>query len=136
MTYIKVNGEVYPAKIGRKGVDHEWDDREIKEVTLAMSYDEVMSLLPDSTPWSVIVKEPMLDDGGNQALDESGNIVLEEGGTEVDMSEYSMSGDITDHRDGTVSIKMGKPTEIEIVTANAVSTGDLETAYKEGVNSI
>ena len=113
MTYIKVNGEVYPAKIGRKGVDHGWDDREIKEVTLAMSYDEVMSLLPDSTPWSVIVKEPMLDDGGNQALDESGNIVLEEGGTEVDMSEYSMSGDITDHRDGTVSIKMGKPTETE-----------------------
>ena len=136
MTYIKVNGEVYPAKIGRKGVDHGWDDREIKEVTLAMSYDEVMSLLPDSTPWSVIVKEPMLDDDGNQALDESGNIVLEEGGTEVDMSEYSMSGDITDHRDGTVSIKMGKPTEIEIVTANAVSTGDLENAYKEGVNSI
>ena len=113
MTYIKVNGEIYPAKIGRKGVDHGWDDREIKEVTLAMSYDEVMSLLPDSTPWSVIVKEPMLDDGGNQALDESGNIVLEEGGTEVDMSEYSMSGDITDHRDGTVTIKMGKPTDLE-----------------------
>ena len=113
MTYIKVNGEVYPAKIGRKGVDHGWDDREIKEVTLAMSYDEVMSLLPDSTPWSVIVKEPMLADGGNQALDESGNIVLEEGGTEVDMSEYSMSGDITDHRDGTVTIKMGKPTDLE-----------------------
>lgn len=113
MTYIKVNGEVYPAKIGRKGIDHGWDDREIKEVTLAMSYAEVLSLLPDNTPWSVIVKEPMLDDDGNQALDESGNIVLEEDGTEVDMSEYSMSGDITDHRYGTVTIKMGKPTDLE-----------------------
>ena len=120
MTYIKVNGEVYPAKIGRKGVDHGWDDREIKEVTLAMSYDEVMSLLPDSTPWSVIVKEPMLDDGGNQALDESGNIVLEEGGTEVDMSEYSMSGDITDQ------IETEAPAAIDFNGEDAQPTDSLE----------
>jgi hypothetical protein len=113
MTYIKVNGEVYTTTVSRKETDHAWDDREIKEVTLAMSYTEVLSLLPYNAPWSVIVKEPMLDDDGNQALDESGNIVLEEDGTEVDMSEYSMSGDIIDHRDGTVTIKMGKPTDLE-----------------------
>lgn len=42
---------------------------------------------------------------------------LEDGGTEKeaewDNSAYSLSGDITDHRDGTVTIKMGKPTDLE-----------------------
>lgn len=42
---------------------------------------------------------------------------LEDGGTENeaewDNSAYSLSGDITDHRDGTVTIKMGKPTDLE-----------------------
>ena len=32
---------------------------------------------------------------------------------EWDNSAFSLSGDITDHRDGTVTIKMGKPTDLE-----------------------
>ena len=113
MTYIKVNGEIYPAIVSRKTEDHDWDNRKIKSITLGMSYCEVLTLLPDNTPWSIIVKEPLLDSNGNEALDEAGNLVLDEEGTEVDMSEYSMSGDITDHRNGTVTIKMGKPTDLE-----------------------
>lgn len=37
--------------------------------------------------------------------------------TKYDNSEYSIAGEITDYRDGTVSIKMGKPTEAETLRA-------------------
>lgn len=104
MTYIKVNEKLCPAVVSRKMEDHDWDSREVKTVTLEMTYPEVVALLHDNTPWSVIVKEPLLDDNGNQALDEAGNLALDEEGTEIDMSEFSMSGPITDNRDGTVSI--------------------------------
>lgn len=113
MTYIKANGKIYPAVVSRRMEDYGWDSREVKAITLEMAYSEVLDLLHDNTPWSIIVKEPLLDDNGNQALDEAGNLILDEEGTEIDMSEYSMSGDITDHRDGTVTIKMGKPTDLE-----------------------
>lgn len=44
------------------------------------------------------------------------------------MSTYSLAGDITDHRDGTVSIKMGKPTETENAVGAVVAlTGEVVT---------
>ena len=44
------------------------------------------------------------------------------------MSAYSLAGQITDYRDGTVSIKMGKPTETEnAVGAVAALTGEVVT---------
>ena len=39
-----------------------------------------------------------------------------ETGTETlakDLSEYSIAGDIVDHRDGTITVYMGKPTDTE-----------------------
>ena len=138
MTYIKVNNTLYPAKIDGKIADYTWDRRDTKSITLSMTYAEVLALLPDNTPWSIVQKSTVqkLDDNGRPMTDDSGNAVTEEVATEFDNSEYSMSGVITDNRDGTCTIKMGKPTEIETVTANAISSADLENAYKEGVNSI
>ena len=46
--------------------------------------------------------------------------------TEEDMSEYSLAGQITDYRDGTISIKMGKPTEAETLRAQLA---EIEEAY-------
>ena len=132
MTYIKVNNTLYPAKIDGRIADYEWDRRDTKSITLSMTYAEVLALLPDNTAWSIVQKDtvPVYDpDTGEQ----TGTTVEE---NEFDNSEYSMSGVIRDNRDGTVTIKMGKPTEIETVTANAISSADLENAYKEGVNSI
>nr|DAO74087.1 MAG TPA: hypothetical protein [Caudoviricetes sp.] len=132
MTYIKVNNTLYPAKIDGRIGDYEWDRRDTKSITLNMTYAEVLALLPDNTAWSIVQKDtvPVYDpDTGEQA----GTTVEE---NEFDNSEYNMSGVIRDNRDGTVTIKMGKPTEIETVTANAISSADLENAYKEGVNSI
>ena len=74
-------------------------------MTIKASAAEIAALLPSNAPWSLIEREDVLDELGaptGQTVDH-----------ERDMSEYSLSGDITDHRDGTVSIKMGKPTESE-----------------------
>lgn len=138
MTYIKVNDTLYPATIDGRIGDYEWDRRDTKSITLNMTYAEVLALLPDNTPWSIVQKDTVqkLDDNGQPMTDTSGEQITEEVTTEFDNSEYSMSGVITDNRDGTCTIKMGKPTEIEAVTANAISSADLENAYKEGVNSI
>lgn len=118
--YIKVNETLYPATISGRVADRDWDNRESKLITLTMSYTEALALLPDGTPWSIVEKEqvPTYAEDGSYAYDDDGNQIMEEKTTEWDNSEYSMSGDITDHRNGTVTIKMGKPT-------------DLETAYEQ-----
>lgn len=138
MTYIKVNNTLYPAKIDGRIGDYEWNRRDTKSITLSMTYAEVLALLPDNTPWSIVQKDTVqkIGEDGQPMTDTSGNPITEEVTTEFDNSEYSMSGVITDNRDGTCTIKMGKPTEMETVTANAISSADLENAYKEGVNSI
>lgn len=116
MTYIKVNNKLYPATIDGKTVDYEWDKRQTKAITLTMSYDEVLALLPDNTVWSIVQKGTMLNVEGAE----------EEYTNEYDNSEYSLSGSIRDNRDGTVTIKMGKPSEIELVLA------ELETEVANG----
>lgn len=138
MTYIKVNNTLYPAKIDGRIADYEWDRRDTKSITLSMTYAEVLALLPDNTPWSIVQKDTVqkIGEDGQPMVDGSGNPVTEEVTSEFDNSEYSMSGVITDNRDGTCTIKMGKPTEIEIVTINTISASDLDNAYREGVNSI
>lgn len=138
MTYIKVNNTLYPATIDGRIGDYEWDRRDTKSITLSMTYAEVLALLPDNTAWAIVQKDTVqkTDDNGQPMVDDSGNPVTEEVTSEYDNSEYSMSGVIRDNRDGTVTIKMGKPTEIETVTANVISAADLDNAYREGVNSI
>lgn len=115
MTCIKVNETLYPAVISGNMVDRDWDDRKSKSITLEKSYAEVLEMLPDNTPWSIVQEErvPLCGENGEIVLDDEGDAVFEEKTTEWDNSEYSMSGDITDHRDGTVTIKMGKPTDLE-----------------------
>lgn len=111
--YLKVNGQEYPAKFISKYQDLNWDKRETQTIYLTMSHDAVAALLPSGTPWSIVMRETqdVLDEQG-QPTGETEEVV-----NEYDNSEYSLAGDITDHRDGTVSIKMGKPTEAETLRA-------------------
>lgn len=115
MTYIKVNNTLYPATIDGRIADYEWDRRDTKSITLTMTHAEVLALLPDNTAWVIVQKDTVqkYDENGKQLVDTDGNPITEEITTEFDNSEYSMSGVIRDNRDGTVTIKMGKPTEIE-----------------------
>jgi hypothetical protein len=41
--------------------------------------------------------------------------IVDDENTEYDNSDYCLAGDITDHRDGTLSVKMGKMTDLEEV---------------------
>ena len=124
MTYIKVNNTEYPAEINGNPKDRAWGERDTKTITLTMTAAEVAALLPDNTPWSIVLRETVnkLDNNGNPTGE------TEEVVNEWDNSAYSLSGAITDHRDGTVSIKMGKPTETENAVGAVVAlTGEVVT---------
>ena len=115
--YVKVNNTEYPAEISGANNDRTWDGRDTKTITLTMSHAEVAALLPDNTPWSIVQRGtvPKYDEQG-KPTGETKEVV-----NEYDNSEYSLAGDITDHRDGTVSIKMGKPTESELSEATVTA---------------
>ena len=123
MTYIKVNNTLYPATIDGRIADYEWNRRDTKSITLTMTYEEVLALLPDNTPWSIVQKDVIqkYDENGKLLVDADGNPVTEEIATEFDNSEYTMSGVIRDNRNGTVTIKMGKLTEIESILSELES---------------
>ena len=94
MTYVKVNGNRYPAEIRGKLEDREWDGRESKAITLEGSYAEVDTLFAEGATWSIV-----MNDGEDEA--------------EFDNSEFTVRGDLTVHTDGTCTVKMGKPTDLE-----------------------
>lgn len=122
--HIKVNNTEYPATVNGNHTDRSWDGRDTKTIYLTMSHDAVAALLPDNTPWSIVQRDtvPKYDSDG-QPTGETEEIV-----NELDNSMYSLSGAITDHRDGTVSIKMGKPTETENAVGAVVAlTGEVVT---------
>ena len=124
-TYLQVNNTEYPAETNGNPKDRSWGDRDTKTIRLTMTYDQVAALLPDNTPWSIVQRE-MVD-----VLDEQGQPTgeTEERVQEYDNSEYSLAGDITDHRDGTVSIKMGKPTEMESAKATVTALAGEPVTY-------
>lgn len=120
MIYIKVNNELYPATVNGKIKDLDWDGRESKSITLEMSHDEVEAIMLNDVEWSIIQIDevPEYNDQGIPTGNMTEDIL------EFDNSEFCISGDIIDHRDGTVTIKMGKLTEIEEAYA-LVFGGDL-----------
>ena len=87
---VKINGAEYPATISGKMMDAEWDGRQSKTIHLQMTHEEAVSLFIDGAQWFI--------------MDED---------NEYDNSEYCVAGDITDHRDGFLSVKMGKATDLE-----------------------
>lgn len=108
MTYIKINETLYPATISGRVADKDWDNRASKAITLEMDYATALVLFVDGLAWSIVQKEevPTFDENGEQ----TGTEIRE---TEWDNSEYNLAGDITDHRDGTITVKMGKLTDLE-----------------------
>ena len=129
MTYVKINGTTYPAVINGKHIDREWNDRESKTITLEMAYADAIALFVDGLAWSILMDV--------EQVQEDGSIITVQ--EEYDNSDYSMAGSITDNRDGTLSVKMGKPTQIETLESQITGTiteAELNNAYQEGVNSL
>ena len=129
MTYVKINGTTYPAVINGKHIDREWNDRESKTITLEMAYTDAIGIFVDGLAWSILMDvEQEQEDGSIVTVQE-----------EYDNSDYSMAGSITDNRDGTLAVKMGKPTKIEMLEfqiTGTITEAELDNAYMEGVNSL
>lgn len=117
VTYIKVNNTEYPAIITGEHKDRTWGEREVKNIRLTMTATDAAALMPDNTPWSIIQRDTVPKyDSDSQPTGETEEVV-----NEWDNSAYSLSGAITDHRDGTVTVKMGKPTESELSAATVTA---------------
>lgn len=127
--FIKVGGQEYPATLIYNYKDRNWDMRETQTVQLTMPYAQAASLLTTGTPWFNVFRETVdkLDNDGNPTGQ------TEEVVNEWDNSAYSLSGAITDHRDGTVSIKMGKPTETESAKATVTALAGAPVTYARAV---
>lgn len=123
MTYVKIGGTEYPAAINGKLGDLEWDGRDSKAITLTMGYSEAAALFVNGAAWSVVQREnvPTLDANGQPTGETTEQV------SEFDNSDYSVAGSITDNRDGTVTCKMGRPTETETLRAEKA---DAELAAK------
>ena len=131
MTYVKINETLYPATISGKLVDRDWDDRDSKAITLEIDHATAVELFADGAAWSIVEQKEVpvyeVDENGIFVRDEEGNPI--QTGTEIqetewDNSEYNLAGDLIDHRDGTMTVKMGKLTDLE--AAYEIMLGGIE----------
>lgn len=115
MIYIKVNGALYPASIAGRMSDKEWDGRESKDITMTADFATADSLFQDGAAWSIVSEDPVpvYNEQGNPVVNETGDPVYETRQEEFDNSEFCIRGDLTVHVDGTCTVKMGKPTDLE-----------------------
>lgn len=120
MFYIKIGENLYPATVSGKVTDRDWDNRESKAITLEMDYETASNLFVDGLAWSIVQQNEVpiyeTDENGEYVLDENGEPIqtgTEVQETEYDNSEFNLVGDLTIHRDGTVTVKMGKLTDLE-----------------------
>lgn len=59
------------------------------------------------------------EDAVRDFMDGASLLLLDDDGSKYDKSEFSIAGDIVDHRDGRLTVYMGKPTEAEKEKARA-----------------
>lgn len=118
-TYVKINNSQYPAVITGRIHDEDWDNRETKTIQLKMTYQDIIELFKNDVSWSILqeieIQEEKIDENNNITFEPK--IIFEE----YDNSEFSISGPITDNRDGNVTIKMGKYTNEELLLMEVLS---------------
>ena len=112
-TYVEVNSKRYPAVITGRLNDKDWDNRETKAIKMEMTYADAVALFVDGCSWHII-QERMVR---HNEVDENGEItVVDKMETEdYDNGDYCIAGPITDNRDGTIVVKMGKYTNEELL---------------------
>lgn len=123
MIYFKANNTEYPASIAGKVTDRDWGGRESKAVTLEMTHAAAVQLFVDGLSWSIVQRDtvPVYGTDGNPTGE------TEEHVQEWDNADYCVAGGITDNRDGTITAKMGKKTEVELLRE---TSADAEQAAK------
>ena len=123
MIYFKANNTEYPASIAGKITDRDWGGRASKSVTLEMTNAAAVQLFVDGLSWSIVQRDtvPVYNTDGNPTG------ATEEQVQEWDNADYCVAGPITDNRDGTITAKMGKKTEVELLRE---TSADAEQAAK------
>ena len=110
MTNIKIGETKYPAQIDGILENRNWDNRDSKAITLNISYAAASALFVDGLTWSIVT------DYERETINaETGKVTgeTEAVSEEYDNSAFSVLGDIVVHIDGTVTVIMGKPTDLE-----------------------
>lgn len=123
MIYFKANNTEYPASIAGKVTDRDWGGRGSKAVTLEMTHAAAVQLFVDGLSWSIVQRDtvPVYDTDGKPTGE------TEEQVQEWDNADYCVAGSIADNRDGTITAKMGKKTEVELLRE---TSADAEQAAK------
>jgi hypothetical protein len=93
--------------------DNAWSGRESKAITFVSTYQEAINLFTDGVSWAVVYTNS--DDGTEE---------------EKDMSAFAMAGPVTDNRNGTVTVKMGRYLDTELLT---LSLGEVPRSHREAV---
>lgn len=110
---VKVNGVEFDAVVQTRPSDSAWNGRESKAITYAATYQEAMDLFTDGVSWAVVYVNP--EDGTEE---------------ETDMSAFAMAGPVTDNRNGTVTVKMGRYLDTELMT---LSLGEVPKSHHDAV---
>lgn len=123
MIYFKTNGTEYPASIAGKVTDRDWGNRESKAITLTATYAQAAQLFVDGLSWFIVQRDtvPVYGEDGQPTGETTEQV------QEFDNSAYCVAGPITDNRNGTITAKMGKKTELELLREQ---TADAEQAAK------
>ena len=130
-TSVIIHEVEYPAQISGVLQNPKWDRRDTKSITLEMTHEQAVSLFVDGLAWAIkqVNTYPVYENG-----QPTGETTTET--QTFDNSDYSVAGSITDNRDGTVTVMMGRHTELEIAqdardeAENALA--ELEAAYDNG----
>lgn len=113
-TYVTVNNQKIEATVYGHSRDMEWGDRDSKAIHVSMTYDQAKSLFVDDAPWGITQEfDPVQQPQGDPITPDP---------VTYDNSEFCMAGPITDNRDGTVTVKMGKPLDGELT---AILVGEI-----------
>ena len=104
---IKINNQTYDAAVSGTARDGAWGNRESKSIRLPMDYATAVATFADDVPWSILYQPSDYYDPETQQM-------VTPPVEEYDNSEYCVAGPITNNRDGTVTVKMGKPTFEEL----------------------
>jgi hypothetical protein len=108
-TFIKINSTNYPAVIEGRITDLQWDNRESKAITLTAIYAEAAALFTNGVTWSIEEQTTIPESADAEGVVTPSYVAI----TDYDNSEFSVLGDIQVHTDGTCTVYMGKPTDLE-----------------------
>ena len=107
MVKVKINDRIFDGNVVGSIRDNSWGNRSSKSITLKIDYETTLATFADDVPWSILYQPSDYYDPETQQM-------VTPAVEEYDNSDYCILGDITVHRDGTVTVKMGKPTGEEL----------------------